>query len=346
MWLTYAILAAICFGLRGSLYHWTSQRPLSRNLMLFGVFTSGAIINLTFAIIYSSNWTTASLVGVMMGLFSFGANASMYKGFAEGKASLVAILTALPPVIVVILAALLWSELPLPMQWVAFIIIVAGILLVRYSNDITLKNLQGAQWGLLAMLLFAFNDLSGKWSTMLQAEIYPSMFFMFITGSLCFGIWWLQELRQQKAAVAAAASTTASMEQTAATTTSSTVSQGAIASGPESVSSEVTSPSCGSASPASSASTSSSTAAIAQWGHGKTFVTGLGVGITNAVGMILLLTAFQTGKAGLVSAVSAMNVLIVLLYTRFIVKDKFSKTEVAGIAIAIIGILLMRFFSA
>src|SRR3954452_13154627 len=110
MWLTYSVFAAISFGLRGILYHWTSQKPLSRNLLLCGTFTMGAIINGVCALIISSNWTMAALIGVLMGLFSFGANASMFKGFAVGKASLVAILTALPSVIVVIAAFGLWGE--------------------------------------------------------------------------------------------------------------------------------------------------------------------------------------------------------------------------------------------
>ncbi len=312
MWLTFSVLAAICFGLRGSLYHWTSQKPLSRNLLLFGTFASGAIINLVCVFIYSSNWSTASLVGIMMGLLSFGANASMYKGFAEGKASLIAIITALPSVVVVVMAYFLWNEQPLAMQWVAFLIIISGVLLVRYSNDITLKNLQGAQWGLLAMVLFAFNDLSGKWSTILAAEMFPTMFFMFITGTICFGAWWLFELkeeRQQKAEIVAQISQHGS---------------GVPTNGDE----------------------FTAAAGEARWSIGRTFATGLGVGITNAVGMMLLLTAFEYGKAGLVSAVAAINVLIVLLYTRFVVKEKFTPTEVAGIAVTFAGIIVMRLFSA
>ncbi|MEF2245928.1 DMT family transporter [Paenibacillus sp. IITD108] len=305
MWLTFSILAAFCFGLRGILYHWTSQQPLSRNLLLFGTFTSGAIINLAGALMFSSEWTTACLVGVMMGLFSFGANASMFKGFAEGKASLVAILTALPPVFVVILALVFWNEQPQVMQWISFVIIVSGILLVRYSNDITLRNLQGAQWGLLAMILFAFNDLSGKWSTILSAELFPTMFFMFITGSICFGAWWMRDRR-------------AEMQRT----------QQLAAAGSQGSNSYIAAAKEGS------------------WSISKTFVVGLGVGITNAVGMMLLLTAFDHGKTGLVSAVSASSVLIVLLYTRFVVKEKFSKAEVAGISIAFAGIIIMRLFGA
>lgn len=316
MWLTYSVFAAVCFGLRGILYHWTSQQKLSRNLLLCGTFTMGALICGLCALIFSSNWTLPALIGIQMGLFSFGANASMFKGFVVGKASLVAILTALPSVVVVIVAFGLWGEKLHLMQLLAFIVIVGGVLLVRLSNDISLKNLQGAQWGLLAMLLFAANDLSGKWSTIMEAELFPTMFFMFITGASCFGVWWLRDLKLER-------SRQERMPQTAGSALSSRTVQ---------VSQHV-SEEAGGARPG-------------MWSSKRTFFVGMAVGTTNAFGMMLIVTAFDLGKAGLVSAVTALNVLIVLLYTRFVVKEKFTKTEVTGISLAFFGILLMRFFGA
>lgn len=251
----------------------------------------------------------AALIGVQMGLFSFGANASMFKGFAVGKASLVAILTALPSVVVVIVAFGLWQEKLHAMQLLAFVVIIGGVLLVRLSNDISLRNLQGAQWGLLAMLLFAANDLSGKWSTIMEADLFPTMFFMFVTGASCFGIWWLRDVQRErgKRALQGAGGGTARVAQHAA---------------------------------------SVSPSASPNWGSKRTYIVGLAVGITNAVGMMLIVTAFELGKAGLVSAVTALNVLIVLLYTRFIVKERFTTLEITGISLAFAGILLMRLFGA
>lgn len=317
MWLTYSVFAALCFGLRGILYHWTSQKPLNRNLLLCGTFTMGAIINGVCAFAFSSNWTMAALIGIQMGLFSFGANASMFKGFAVGKASLVAILTALPSVIVVIVAFGLWGEKLHAMQLIAFIIIVGGVLLVRMSNDISLRNLQGAQWGLLALVLFAANDLSGKWSTMMEAELFPTMFFMFVTGASCFGIWWLKDLQKERS------------QQKERLPHKAAATGGAVH--------------------VSAFSGSETAAAVKEtvgWSAKRTFLVGLAVGTTNAVGMMFIVTAFDLGKAGLVSAVTALNVLIVLLYTRFVVKDKFTKVEVTGITLAFAGILLMRLFGA
>ncbi|TXK81852.1 EamA family transporter [Paenibacillus sp. N3.4] len=286
MWLIFSVLAAFSFGLRGILYHWASQQSLNRNVLLCGTFFMGTLISIVCAIIFHQEWTVSALIGVQMGLFSFGANASMFKGFAVGKASLVAILTGLPSVVVVVMAFVIWGERLNVFQLLSFVVIVAGILLVRYSNDITLKNLQGAGWGLLALLLFAGNDLSGKWTTLVDAPLFPTLFFMFTTGTCCFGLWWLKDHIQGKK-----------------------VDEGKKR---------------------------------ANWSERKTFLFGMAVGITNVVGMILIIQGFHLGKTGLVSAVVALNVLIVLLYTRFVLKDKFSKMEQSGLTMAFIGIILMK----
>lgn len=283
MWLLYSLFAAIAFGIRGSLYHWTSTLGLNRNLMLCGVFVSGAIINVIATLVTGEQWNTASLIGIQMGLFSFAASACMYQGFAVGKPSLIAILTALPPVVVVLVAYLLWNEKLHSMQLIAFIIIIVGILVIRYSNDLSLKNLQGAQWGILTMLFFAANDLSTKWSTMEGANKFPTLTNMFLTGALCFVLIWLLDSRRRG-----------------------------------SVPSKLSNP--------------------------KTIGIGLAVGTTNAVGMILNMYAFGLGITGLVSVIIAMNVVVILLYTRFIVKIPFTKLELIGMCLAFVGVLLIHLF--
>jgi drug/metabolite transporter (DMT)-like permease len=286
MWLLFSVLAALCFGLRGILYHWSSQQSLNRNVLLCGTFAMGAVVSIACAFIWQSEWGISALIGIQMGLFSFGANASMFKGFAVGKASLVAILTGLPSVVVVLIAFVLWGERLNLLQLFAFVVIVIGILFVRYSNDITLKNLQGAGWGAIALLLFAGNDLTSKWTTMVHASLFPTLFFMFATGTACFAIWWWKDKK------------TSSPQQSANR--------------------------------------------LSTWSERKTFFFGMIVGITNVLGMILIIHGFANGITGLVSAVVALNVLIVLLYTRFILKDKFSKMEQSGLAIAMVGMLMMK----
>ncbi|MBP1154811.1 MULTISPECIES: EamA family transporter [unclassified Paenibacillus] len=307
MWFVFAAASSLCFGLRGILYQWTAQRPINRDLLLFGVFLSGALIALSASLMTGQAWTKPVWIGVLMGLFSFLANGAVYKGFAVGKTSLVAMFTGLPPVVVVLLAYLLWGEKLNGWQSISFLIILAGIVLIRYSSDLSLNNLQGAQWGALAMLFFGLNDLAGKQSTLLDAASLPTLSLMFATGASLSGIIWLVRLKRNAdtAHLRAAQETAASAEK------------------------------------AVGAAAASNTAA-AQWPPGKTLLWGLVVGITNVIGMTLLMQAFKLGVTGLVSAVVSMSVAFVLLYARFVLKEKFSRLEAGGLLCAFIGIILLR----
>lgn len=308
MWLVYALLAAFCFGGRGILYHWTSQRPIDRNFMLFAVFLSGAIISFVGTFVSGQVWTTSVMVGIFMGIFSFAANASMYKGFAVGKASTVAIFTGLPSVVVALLAFLLWGETMNIWQMLAFIIIVIGVLSIQYSDDMSLKNMQGLKWGVLAMLFFGFNDTMGKQAMLLEADVLPTLVCMFTTGSVLFLVRWMIE--QRKAAVTSSSiarnETAATNEQATATETESVVNR--------------------------------------PWSLSKVFAWGLVVGLTNVSGMIFILPAFKLGMTGLVSAVVAINVLMILFYTRFTSRVKFTRLELTGIIFAFCGIVLLKLF--
>lgn len=292
MWLVYAVLSSVAFGLRGILYHWTSQKPINRNLMLFGVFSTGTIISLLISVILQQQWTIYNLVGIFMGLFSFLANGSMYKGFSVGKASLVALLTGLPPVVVVVLAYIRWGETLTLWQLAAFVIIILGILIIRYSSDLSLKQLQGVQWGLLTMVFFAMNDLSSKQAMLLNASIFPTLFMMFITASICFGsLWLIGKYRASKNTKQDIHVSKLIKEQ--------------------------------------------------PWKESKIFLWGMLVGVTNASGMFLILPAFKLGVTGLVSAVVAMNVLFILLYSSIFLKEIFSPREFIGICLALAGVILL-----
>jgi len=307
MWLVYALLAALCFGLRGILYHWTSQRPIDRNFMLFAVFLSGAIVSFIGTYAAGHEWSWSVLVGLLMGVFSFSANASMYRGFAVGKASIVAIFTGLPSIVVALLAYLLWGETLTVWQLLALVIIVAGVLCIQYSGDMTVSNLQGLKWGLLAMLFFGLNDTMGKQAMLLEADVLPTLFFMFITGSMLFLGNWLIMRRKLKAE-------TRGRDQMAA------------------------------ASDSKPSSSSRMPQAAATWPLRKVFAWGLVVGLTNVSGMIFILPAFKLGVTGLVSAVVALNVLMILFYTRITSRAKFRRLELIGIICSFVGILLLRLF--
>ncbi|GAA0422732.1 hypothetical protein GCM10009133_34100 [Cocleimonas flava] len=287
-WIFYALLSALCFGLRGVLYQWTSQKTMNRNLMLCGVFFTGFLVSIFILLFQKAPLdisTSHILVGASMGVLSFSANASLYKGYAVGKASLVSVLAGLPPLIVVILAFLLWNETLTTIQLWSFFIIFVGIYLIRYSNDLSLTDLKGAQWGLLAALFFGLNDIMGKQSTRVEADMFVTLLLMFGVGSLLFLLSWL----------------------------------------------------------ANRHSRNQNTEELS-WSSVRTFNLGMLVGITNIAGMVAILTAFATGPTGMVSALSALNLVVVLLYTRFFLHIPFRFLELLGIGFAMAGLVLLRLF--
>lgn len=294
-WLAFALGAAVCFGLRGILYQWTSQKPINRNLLLLGVYLSGTIVALGLNLFYGQKWSLGTLAGIGMGVFSFTSNAAMYKGFSVGKASLVAIFTALPPVVVIAIAYFAWGETLSLAQGLAFIIILIGILSIKYSSDISLSNLQGIQWALLAMLGFGLTDIFSKQSTLWHADLLPTLAVMYGTGSLLFWISWRMNVRKESQIMLASAGEVAATSE-----------------------------------------------GVRAWGTMRTLLWGLFVGLSNISGMLLILPAFRLGVTGLVSAVIAMNVLLILLYARVVLKEKFRKLEIAGMVLAIVGMLVLR----
>jgi len=286
MWIIYALLAALFFGARGIMYQWTSQKNINRNLMLFGVFFVGFVISAVAMYVLDQQWYawTDISVGLALGLGSFVANAALHKGFSVGKASLISILSGLPPLFVVLLAFLFWNETLTTQQLIGFIVIFVGLYTIRYSNDISFSNLQGAQWGLLAAICFAFNDLLGKQSTRLEADMFGTLTLMFGFGSILFAASWLSN----RQVIVKAGDTRP------------------------------------------------------RWSDIKTFSCGLIVGLTNVAGMMAILSAFSIGTTGLVSAISAMNILIILLYSRIFLKESFSRQEILGLTAALAGIIILR----
>lgn len=294
MWFVFAVTAAFCFGLRGILYQWTSQRPIDRNLLLLGVYLSGTIITLASNLFVQQPWSTGAWLGGMMGLFSFIANASMYKGYAVGKASIVALFTGLPPLVVMIVAYILWQEALSTWQFAAFFIVLIGILLIKYSQDLKFNQLQGIQWGIITMLFFGFTDVSVKQATLAGASTLPVLTVMFATGGLLFGLSWAMNTFRKKSRPPA--------------------------------DQELSNPS-------------------GSWTIKKTLGWGMTVGITNAAGMILIFPAFREGITGIVSAIIAMNVAFVILYARFYLKEAWTHREMTGLALAFVGILILRIAS-
>ncbi|MDF2936722.1 MAG: hypothetical protein K0Q90_2095 [Paenibacillaceae bacterium] len=302
MWLLLAASAAVCFGLRGILYQWTSRQPADRNVLLFGVYACGAVVALGLNVFWGQSWTAGALVGIAMGLFSFVSNSAMHKGFAVGKASLVALLVGLPPLIVVLAAMLLWDEHLSMGQTLCFVVILGGGLLVKSAGGLSLRNMEGAQWGLLAMVTFAFTDLSSKQAALSGGETLPTLVLMYVTGSLLFAITAVFERKRQQAGAAHEAATLARKETAAAAE-------------------EKQAP---------------------RWSLSKTFGVGMAVGVTNISGMILMMPAMKMGVTGLVSAIIALNALIIMLYAWTILRERVKPLELAGMILAFAGVLALR----
>lgn len=287
MWIVFALLATVFFGVRGIMYQWTSQQKINRNLLLFGAFFAGFIISLSGVLLFDQKWYGWAdiIVGLALGFGSFAANAFLHKGFSVGKASIISILSGLTPLFVLVFAFLLWQETLTTPQLIGFFIIFGGLYIIRYSNDISLSNLQGAHWGLLAALFFAFNDLLSKQSTLLEADIFATLTLMFGFGSFIFAMSWL--VKRKKIV-------------------------------------------------------DEQNNLQPSWSEVKTFSCGLLIGLTNVAGMVAIISAFAIGNTGLVSAISGMNILIILLYSRIILKESFTRQELLGLTTAFVGVIVLR----
>ncbi len=304
MWLLLAASAAVCFGLRGILYQWTSRQPADRNMLLFGVYACGAVVALALNLFWGQPWTAGAAVGIAMGLFSFVSNSAMHKGFAVGKASLVALLVGLPPLIVVLAAMVLWKEHLSVGQTLCFVVILGGGLLVKSAGGLSLRNMEGAQWGLLAMVTFAFTDLSSKQAALSGGETLPTLVLMYVTGSLLFAVSAGVDRKRQLAAEARGGA------------------DAAIARKETAAASEGMQP--------------------PRWSLGKTVGIGMAVGISNISGMILMMPAMKMGITGLVSAIVALNALIIMLYAWIILRERVKPLELAGMILAFAGVLALR----
>jgi drug/metabolite transporter (DMT)-like permease len=320
MWLAYAAGAACCFGLRGILYQWTSKQPADRNVLLFGVYFCGAVLALLLNAGIGQAWTSGAAMGIAMGLFSFISNSAMHKGFSVGKASIVALLSGLPPLVVVLAAYVIWGEKLSWEQGFAFAVIMCGGLLIKSSGGLSLQDMKGAQWGLLAMITFALTDLSSKQATMWDGETLPTVAVMYLTGSLLFGATAWRSVSAGRKQVW---EITAAQRETAASESAEVISR--LPSEAPDVPASLSAPAAG-------------------WSLRKTVLVGMAVGLTNISGMILIMPAFKLGVTGLVSVIIALNVLLILLYARFFLKERFKPLELAGMALAFGGVIVLRLF--
>ncbi|WP_404518859.1 MULTISPECIES: EamA family transporter [unclassified Paenibacillus] len=97
----------------------------------------------------NQTWSYKAWLGLLMGIFSFMANTFLYKGYAVGRASVIAFFSGLTPMLVVLLAALLWQKTLTLVQLVGFCIIILSLIVVRYQRDLQVDSIKagnGAYW--------------------------------------------------------------------------------------------------------------------------------------------------------------------------------------------------------
>ncbi|MNI99590.1 hypothetical protein D3C73_1587050 [compost metagenome] len=68
------------------------------------------------------------------------------------------------------------------------------------------------------------------------------------------------------------------------------------------------------------------------------------MGLTNISGMILMMPAMRMGITGLVSAIIALNALLIMLYARVVLKERLKPLELAGMILSFGGVLALRIF--
>ena len=184
LWIVFSVTAAVFFGVRAILYQRATRHPLNPNMVLLGVYVAGFVWSLILLFIERPAWSSGAWIGVAMGVFSFTANVALLRGFAVGKASLIALLAGLPPVVVVLVALVAWNERLTWVQWGAFGLIVLGIAVIRFTKDMREGGLRGAWWGVLTLVAFGFHDLTGKLVTREAAPRLWALLVLFATASL------------------------------------------------------------------------------------------------------------------------------------------------------------------
>ncbi|MCP1136218.1 DMT family transporter [Paenibacillus polysaccharolyticus] len=297
MWFVLALSAALCFGLRGILYQWTSQRPVEQNILLFGVYVSGALISTGINLFLSQPWSLEVCLGALMGIFSFIANAAMFKGYSVGRASVIAIFTGFPPVVVALAAYILWGESLNIIQMIGFIIIIFSLFVIRYDREFKVGKLQGLKWGLLTMLFFGLTDVFTKQATLLEAKPLPVLTMMYGTGALGFaGLYLWNGWKSNRDNIEDGELKTATSDHTTSRL----------------------------------------------WTKKRTLIWGLFIGVSNIAGMVFLISAFRLGTTSLVSAISSMNIVIVLLYAHIYLKERLGLRVGIGLTLALVGVLVLR----
>ena len=158
MWLVYAILAALCWGVWGILAKFISSdiSPYINHML----FTIGMLFTIPF-VIKKCKWKDANLKGIIWGIvagiLAIIGNVAVYQSFATGGLAAVVIpVTNLYPLVTIVLAMLVLKE---KMHWLngigVLVVVPAIIMLSGQSQIFADPGLFFANLGLKLWLIFA-----------------------------------------------------------------------------------------------------------------------------------------------------------------------------------------------
>lgn len=200
MWLVFAILAALCWGVWGILAKFISSdiSPYTNHIM----FTVGMLFTLPF-VIRKCKKSEANRKGILWGLvagiLAIIGNVAVYKSFASGGLAAVVIpVTNLYPLVTIVVALLVFKE---KMHWlngIGILIVVPAIIMLSGQSQIFddpslfFKNLGLNTWLIFALIALVFwglfsaaqkvttNYISAEWS-----------YFSFIVSSVLISIGFI-----------------------------------------------------------------------------------------------------------------------------------------------------------
>jgi bacterial/archaeal transporter family protein len=136
-WVLYAFIAVLCWGVVGLLQKLGTNRISSRSLLIWLI--------VGFALLLPVLWSGNSLSGlswqvIMVGLLGGAANGfgswALFESLEKGaKASVAVPLTALYPLVTIILARTFLAETLTLRQWIGIALALAGGALLSYEHD-------------------------------------------------------------------------------------------------------------------------------------------------------------------------------------------------------------------
>ena len=208
MWLVYAILAALCWGVWGILAKFISSdiSPYVNHML----FTIGMLFTIPL-VIKKCKWKDANLKGIIWGIvagiLAIIGNVAVYQSFATGGLAAVVIpVTNLYPLVTIVIAILVLKE---KMHWLnglGILVVVPAIIMLSGQSQIFddpslfIANLGLKLWLIFALVALVFwglfsaaqkvttNYISAEWS-------YLSFIVSSVSISIGFGVFGLVDFK-------------------------------------------------------------------------------------------------------------------------------------------------------